>query len=105
MSDGGDIEYRVYDGSAPVDAAVVSDSLELFGDHRDQFLEDVIVNVLAQSNAERDTAITAAMAPLQREVAELRGQVITLLALLGGKGGDNVLDLPQLPMKGRVHVA
>ena len=100
---------RVCENDAPVPVEAATGSLGLFNDERDQVLEDTIVHTLAldqeRERMEREAAITAALAPLQCEVAELRGKVATLLAILGGKAGDNVVDLPRLALRERTHVA
>jgi hypothetical protein len=54
---------------------------------------------LAEERALHRRERDQALAPLQREIAELRGQVAVLLTLLQGAKAD-VIDLPALPRRG-----
>jgi hypothetical protein len=53
---------------------------------------DILAQAIAELRAEFLSTIEAAIAPLREELAELRGQVGTILALLGnGNGGAKAL--------------
>ena len=71
------------------------------------FMVEVLGEVLAAERNMRQRETEEILEPLRCELAELRGQITTVLALLGGRAvqSDNVLDLPRMPLKGRALAA
>ena len=70
------------------------ESFVLFGDCRDEALLDAIGEAFALERQRERTEREDSLAPLRREVAELRGQVSALLTLLQGAKAD-VIGLPR----------
>jgi hypothetical protein len=72
----------------------VESSFVLFGDWRDEALPDAIGEALVLERQRERTEREDSLAPLRREVAELRGQVSVLLTLLQGAKAE-VIGLPR----------
>lgn len=70
------------------------ESFVLFGDWRDEALLDAIGEAFALERQRERTEREDSLAPLRREVAELRGQVSALLTLLQGSKAE-VIGLPE----------
>jgi hypothetical protein len=94
-SDGECLAYRMCENDAPALTAAPPNA-ELLTDAQVDALAEVLVHERKLTRAERDAVI----APLTREIAELRDQVSALLTLLGQRGGDRhqngeVIDHPK----------
>jgi len=79
----------------------VESSFVLFGDWRDEALLNAIGEALVLERQRERTERQDSLAPLHREVAELRGQVSALLTLLQGAKPDVI----RLPRKRSSHAA
>jgi hypothetical protein len=70
------------------------ESFVLFGDWRDEALLNAVGEALVLERQRERTEREDSLAPLRREVAELRGQVSALLTLLHGAKAE-VIGLPR----------
>jgi len=70
------------------------------------FLIEVLGELVAAERDRQRGELEVALQPLRSELSELRGQITTMLALLGGRAApsDNVV-VPKMPLKGRAIAA